>query len=132
MTREECAIQVKALFDKVQERYNLAARTEAQNQLHALVHGINDELNKINMLCDNKKTRILHTSMDKVRENNIRLQSLAADLNSPFLLFVVGDGKFGKSTLINALIGCEAAEAGQLPRTWKIDVFFGIVTGVRS
>ena len=125
MTREECAIQVKALFDKVQERYNLAARTEAQNQLHALVQGINDELNKINMLCDNKKTRILHTSMDKVRENNIRLQSLAADLNNPFLLFVVGDGKFGKSTLINALIGCEAAEAGQLPRTWKIDVFYG-------
>lgn len=33
------------------------------------------------------------------------LVQLADDLGRPFLLFVVGMGKFGKSTLINALLG---------------------------
>lgn len=51
------------------------------------------------------------------------LGQLAEDLHRPFLLFVVGMGKFGKSTLINALLGQRAAAMDALPKTWKIDVF---------
>ena len=51
------------------------------------------------------------------------LVQLADDLGRPFLLFVVGMGKFGKSTLINALLGQRVAAMDALPKTWKIDVF---------
>ncbi|MBO8140931.1 MAG: 50S ribosome-binding GTPase [Firmicutes bacterium] len=51
------------------------------------------------------------------------LQQLAEELGRPFLLFVVGMGKFGKSTLINALLGQKVAAMDALPKTWKIDVF---------
>lgn len=51
------------------------------------------------------------------------LSQLSTDLERPFLLFVVGMGKFGKSTLINALLGQRVAAMDALPKTWKIDVF---------
>jgi GTPase SAR1 family protein len=50
---------------------------------------------------------------------------LAEALEEPFLLFFVGMGKFGKSTLINSLLGLRKAEMDALPKTWKIDVFYG-------
>ncbi|MFD1955296.1 dynamin family protein [Paenibacillus thailandensis] len=55
--------------------------------------------------------------------NGIRLQ--AEGLDKPFLLFIVGMGKYGKSTLINALIGQAAADTDALPKTWKVDVYEG-------
>lgn len=45
------------------------------------------------------------------------------DLSSPLLLFIVGEGNFGKSTLINALLGEPAAPVSVLPCTWKVDVY---------
>lgn len=38
----------------------------------------------------------------------------------PISVFVVGEGKFGKSTLINALAGYEIATVNFLPATWHI------------
>ena len=45
------------------------------------------------------------------------------DLTAPLLLFVVGEGKFGKSSLINALLGVPAAPVSVLPCTWRIDIY---------
>jgi GTPase SAR1 family protein len=61
--------------------------------------------------------------LDEVRESIEQVKGLARRLDEPFLLFVMGTGKCGKSTLINVLLGQKAAEVGVLPRTWKIDVF---------
>ncbi len=36
----------------------------------------------------------------------------------PFELFVLGEGKFGKSTLVNALLGCAVAPTDYIPKTW--------------
>ena len=51
------------------------------------------------------------------------IHQLAERLNENFMLFVMGSGKNGKSTLINALLGQQAAAEDFLPKTWKIDVF---------
>lgn len=50
---------------------------------------------------------------------------LKEGLSNPFQLFVVGTGNYGKSTLINSLLGTGEKHAAEntLPETWKIDIF---------
>lgn len=45
------------------------------------------------------------------------------DLREPLLIMVVGEGKFGKSSLINALLGTSVAPVSRLPKTWKVDLY---------
>lgn len=52
-----------------------------------------------------------------------QIKSLSRALQGKFMLFIMGGGKNGKSTLINALIGQTVAEENINPKTWKIDVF---------
>lgn len=60
----------------------------------------------------------------KVLEDyDTKYDSLVNGLDNPFMLFVVGTGKYGKSTLINALLEKAEAEVNFSPKTWKIDVF---------
>ncbi len=62
---------------------------------------------------------LLELMQDKI----IELKNMEESLYKPFLLFVVGMGKYGKSTLVNALLSRELADVGVLPKTWKIDIF---------
>lgn len=62
---------------------------------------------------------VVSVSKEKLQQ----LAHLADDLGSPFSLFIVGMGKFGKSTLLNALAGSRLAAMDVLPKTWKIDVY---------
>lgn len=52
-------------------------------------------------------------------------QNLENDLEMPFKLFVMGPGNYGKSTLINSLLGTKEKHAIEniRPMTWKIDIF---------
>lgn len=71
----------------------------------------------------NKTARLL-----KFLESSLtKYDSLINDIEDTFMLFTVGTGNYGKSTLINALLETEAAETDVLPKTWKIDVFSGKV-----
>lgn len=45
------------------------------------------------------------------------LGAITARSTVPFELFVLGEGKFGKSTLLNALLGHELSAMGHLPKT---------------
>lgn len=45
------------------------------------------------------------------------------DFHDKLMIFIVGDGNVGKSTLLNAFVGYEAAKTSFVPLTWKIDVF---------
>ncbi len=47
----------------------------------------------------------------------------AADGQRTVLVHVLGPGKAGKSSLINALAGAEVAAVGNLPLTWKVDIY---------
>ena len=43
------------------------------------------------------------------------------ELKNPFLLFVIGSGKYGKTTLINSLIKDNLLKVDDIPNTWKLD-----------
>lgn len=45
------------------------------------------------------------------------------ELLEPFLLFVIGSGNYGKSTVINALVEEDLVKTKDLPNTWKLDLF---------
>ena len=45
------------------------------------------------------------------------------ELENPFLLFIMGSGNYGKSTLINALLEEKIIETSDIPNTWKLDLF---------
>lgn len=66
--------------------------------------------------------RVAHLCADLTRTAN-EVQQLAKDVTAPFTLFVVGMGNYGKSTLLNALLGQSLAEMDVLPKTWKVDIF---------
>ncbi len=42
----------------------------------------------------------------------------------PYMLYVIGMGKAGKSSLLNSLVGSKVADVGTLPKTWKTDFFY--------
>lgn len=71
------------------------------------------------------KTAVLHEYLNNILNKCAEIEDLSMEMNEKFLLFVMGSGKNGKSTLINALLGQgrEIAKTNFLPKTWKIDIF---------
>lgn len=53
----------------------------------------------------------------------VELHELYNNMDNKVLLFIIGNGNVGKSTLLNALVGYEVAQTNFLPNTWKIDVY---------
>ena len=45
-------------------------------------------------------------------------------LEEPLRFMIVGEGKSGKSTLLNALVGEDVAEVDDMPKTWCINAYY--------
>lgn len=56
--------------------------------------------------------------IDRLKRFRSEIDSAYAKTDSPIEVFVVGLGKHGKSTLVNALLGMKIAEVDFLPKTW--------------
>lgn len=69
------------------------------------------------------KATALRTTAHVIFEQAEQIKQMAEGILSPFMLFVVGTGNYGKSTLVNAVIGSRVADMDALPKTWKIDIF---------
>lgn len=70
------------------------------------------------------KGSVLVEYLDFINNSYVEVKNLLANIDDKFLLFVVGMGKYGKSTLINALIQEKVAPIDFRPKTWKIDVYY--------
>ena len=58
------------------------------------------------------------------------LEEKREDLLDPSIyVFIIGEGKFGKSSLINHLLGVKVAETGKVPKTWRVDLYRPIPDG---
>lgn len=74
---------------------------------------------KIQSFLESSQTYRLITEMEN--EINKVFKSIE-ELKDPFLLFVMGSGKYGKSTLINSLIKDNTLKTKDIPNTWKLDI----------
>lgn len=73
----------------------------------------------IDLSKESKSLNLLNSLQVEVEKT---LESIL-ELKNPFLLFVIGSGNYGKSTLINALLNQNIVETNDIPNTWKLDEF---------
>ena len=92
------------------------AYSDIKNNIKILENNL-EELNK-QVFYNLSNINLLKESIQY--ELDILLKSIE-ELKNPFLLFVIGSGKYGKTTLINSLIKDNLLKVDDIPNTWKLD-----------
>ena len=92
------------------------AYSDIKNNIKILANNL-EELNK-QVFYNLSNINLLKQSIEY--ELDILLKSIE-ELKNPFLLFVIGSGKYGKTTLINSLIKDNLLKVDDIPNTWKLD-----------
>ena len=92
------------------------AYIDIKNNIKILANNL-EELNK-QVFYNLSNINLLKKSIQY--ELDILLKSIE-ELKNPFLLFVIGSGKYGKTTLINSLIKDNLLKVDDIPNTWKLD-----------
>ena len=90
-------------------------------KLSSFILKLQNEINTIKLDLNNKGIyyELINYIDDKI---NMNLQSIE-ELKDPFMLFIIGSGNYGKSTIINALLKEKIVETTDIPNTWKLDLF---------
>jgi len=91
-------------------------------KLMNIINKLNKELQLLKKDIDNEESeskKLILYIEEKINEN---IKSIK-ELENPFLLFIIGCGNYGKSTLINALLEEKIIETSDIPNTWKLDLF---------
>lgn len=101
-------------------------RVDVYNNISNSLNDIINRIDEIKLLEDyciynktNKFVKLINYIEKDVKKN---IESIE-ELKKPFLLFVIGNGNYGKSTLINLLLKRMVINTTDLPNTWKIDMF---------
>ena len=100
-----------------QSRYNeLNKLIKIMNELSEEISIIKKDINNKN---ENQSKQLVIYIEEEIKQN---INSIK-ELENPFLLFIMGSGNYGKSTLINALLQDKIIETSDIPNTWKLDMF---------
>lgn len=138
----EIAIQIKELQNNVWDKILSVSKDNIEIKTMIEIYHYKDTLNQYYVCLDGFQTEFKEEDTEATFERNesstpmSRMKNeisnfmgtylfLAKGLKDPFKLFIMGQGNYGKSTLINSLLatGQKHATEGILPVTWKIDVF---------
>lgn len=98
------------------------SRISELNKLLNIMNKLNKELQLVKNNINNKESKsneLVSYIENEIKEN---IKSIK-ELENPFLLFIMGSGNYGKSTLINALLQEKVIETSDIPNTWKLDLF---------
>lgn len=131
MLSETSLTALGELFKEVESSYDHKTKKYTMEQILDNAKSIKDVVKQIDSGCgveqsgSSMRTAVLHEYLNNISKKCVDLENLARELDDKFLLFVMGSGKNGKSTLINALLGTgeEIAKTNFLPKTWKIDIY---------
>ena len=91
-------------------------------KLMNIINKLNKELQLVKKDINNKESKskeVVSYIEQKIKENTKSIK----ELENPFLLFIMGSGNYGKSTLINAILQEKVIETSDIPNTWKLDLF---------
>lgn len=117
---EESLKSIMRLF----RRFSTRVYTQGYKDLESTLIEKSNTLTKIAVELESAKdSEMLGFLFQEIQDKALELEKMAAELRDKFLIFVVGMGKYGKSTLVNALVGSKVAETDILPKTWKIDIY---------
>lgn len=67
--------------------------------------------------------KITKKLLAELSQIEVDFNQLYENFDDKLMIFIIGNGNVGKSTLLNSLIGYEVAETNFIPNTWKIDVY---------
>ncbi len=99
------------------------SRYEEYKKMMNIINELNDIVSlakeSINNNTETKSSKLLEYIQSKLNESSESI----SQLKEPFLLFVMGSGNYGKSTLINALLKRNIVISTDIPNTWKLDLF---------
>lgn len=115
--------KLETLFSHIEDAYRECARQHTKQYILAFVENFEHQFQYTDLKYKYEDSKILGPEIKSIQENLVKIKSLAEELDNKFMLFVMGSGKNGKSTLINALAGKQVAKESISPETWKIDVF---------
>ena len=116
----ESVTELTLFYKNIERRKRLVAlRKYIKNKFTYL----NDELVRLADAAGEIKGEKTEELFSLLRHELLQLGILHNEISQPFSIFIMGLGKHGKSTLINALTGTIKAEIDFLPKTWKIDIF---------
>ena len=68
--------------------------------------------------------KITKKLLEEFSQIEVDFNQLYENFDDKLMIFIIGNGNVGKSTLLNSLVGYEVAETNFLPNTWKIDVYY--------
>ncbi len=109
----------KQLLERLVDFYSHIERENALKERFAIKAQLDQRLAALN-----EQVECLSPSIQgDVSEHVAAIEEMTERLDEKFSLFVVGNGKVGKSTVINALIGNEVAKMKETAMTWRVDVF---------
>lgn len=98
------------------------SRHNELEKLMNIISKLNKELQLVKKDISNKESKskeLVSYIEQEIKENTKSIK----ELENPFLLFIMGLGNYGKSTLINALLQEKVIETSDIPNTWKVDLF---------
>ncbi|SDZ76965.1 dynamin family protein [Selenomonas ruminantium] len=121
MISNKVAEDIALLFNKVNDEYHHQIRSHIKTQHIENIKLLKKQIDAFDD--DAKNSNIVGDYLAKINDKFSEIEDIANRLDDQFMLFIMGSGKNGKSTLINALIGQEIAEVNFLPKTWKIDIY---------
>lgn len=98
------------------------SRHNELEKLMNIISKLNKELQLVKKDISSKESKskeLVSYIEQEIKENTKSIK----ELENPFLLFIMGLGNYGKSTLINALLQEKVIETSDIPNTWKLDLF---------
>ena len=95
--------------------------TQAIHQSIVEIKEIHKELKQTKL---EGNAKLFKDELKNFNELIVKLDRLEQDMAFPYMLYVIGMGKAGKSSLLNSLVGSNVADVGTLPKTWKTDLFY--------
>ncbi|MGL5327659.1 MAG: GTPase, partial [Peptostreptococcaceae bacterium] len=99
------------------------SRYEELEKIMDIINDLQSAIEILNLNIDNAHKNNSTKLMDDIQiVINKNIESVK-ELKNPFLLFIMGCGNYGKSTLINVLLNKIVVQTNDIPNTWKLDLF---------